>query len=390
MSWLAQAVIYQIFIDRFAGYDPGKDWHLAERMGGNLRGIIGKLDYIKSLGVTAIWLSPFYRAQSYHGYDSTDFYAIDEHLGSEDDLKELIDLTHKTGMRIIADLVPNHVSSKHPYFLDAQKNPHSPYRDWFIFTRWPDKYVPFYVFPSMAKINYHNPRALEHMLGAARKWLRLGLDGYRIDHVVGLANETLDALIGPLKREFPDRAFFGETAMFNTDGEPTSRVTYRAVKTFGIPNRRLVWALGPHGLNRIFRNYVGHLDGVLDFYVLCQLVRFAKGANLERISRKLKRHAAGYPSDFVLLHFLDNHDQNRYLFRVGGDTGKLLAAARVQFSLPGAKVIYYGTEIGMNQQMSFKDAGMSDTQARQPMPWDQSQWDHTLLAAYKKLIANKK
>ncbi len=389
MSWLSKAVVYQIFIDRFAGYDPSKDWHLAERMGGNLRGVIEKFDYIRSLGVNTIWLSPFYKAQSYHGYDSIDFYAVDEHVGSEADLKELIELVHKNGMKIVADFVPNHASDQHPYFVDAKTNPDSPYRDWFRFMHWPDTYDMFYVFPSLPKINYDNAAAFEHMLGAARKWLQLGLDGYRIDHAVGLTNQTIDRLFGSLKREFPDCAFFGETAMFDTDGEPDSRVTARAVRTFGIPKRYLVWFLGPRGLNIIFRNYIGHFDGVLDFYSLYHFVRYARGANLERIKRKLQKHVASYPSEFVLMHFLDNHDQNRFLFRVGGDTGKLLAAASVQFSLPGAKVIYYGTEVGMNQEMSFKDAGMSDAQARQPMPWDQSKWDHELLSAYKKLVARK-
>jgi glycosidase len=389
MSWLSDAVIYQVFIDRFAGYDPQKDWHLAERMGGNLRGVIDKFEYIKSLGVNTIWLSPFYKAYSYHGYDTTDYYTVDEHLGTEADLKELIDLVHQNGMKIIADFVPNHCSYKHPYFLDAQRDPKSPYRDWFVFTHWPDAYMPFYVFSSMPKINHNNPAALEHVRGAARKWLALGLDGYRVDHAVGLSNQTIDALLGPLKAEFADRVFFGETAMFNTDGEPDSRVTVRAVKTFGIPNRYLVWALGSYGLDRIFRNYMGHFDGVLDFYVLYQLVRMARGVNPKRINRKLQRHVAKYPPNYVLIHFLDNHDQNRYLFRVGGDISKLLLAANMQFSLPGAKVIYYGTEIGMNQEMDFKQAGMLDTQARQPMPWDESRWNHELLQAYKKLVAGE-
>ncbi len=388
MSWLADAVIYQIFIDRFAGYDPAKDWHRAEPMGGNLRGVIDKFDYIKSLGVNTIWLSPFYKSASYHGYDATDFYSVDERFGSEADLKELIGLAHKNGLKIVADFVPNHLSDQHPFFQDAVADPNSKYRDWFIFTHWPDAYEPFYVFGSMPKINHHNAEAHAHVRGAARKWLELGLDGYRVDHAVGLENQTIDSLFKPLKEEFPDKVFFGETAMFNTDGEPTSRVSYLAVHTFGIPNRLLVWALGPYGLNIIFRNYIGHFDGVLDFYTLIQLVRVARGASMERAKRRLKRHAAKYPKDYVLMHFLDNHDQNRYLFRVGGDIKKLLAAAEVQFSLPGAQVIYYGTEIGMNQEMSFIEAGMSDTQARQPMPWDESKWNRELLESYKRLIGN--
>lgn len=389
MSWLAKAVIYQIFIDRFAGYDPDRDWRIAQRMGGNLRGVINTFDYIKSLGINTIWLSPFYKALSYHGYDITDFYAVDEHVGTEADLKELIGVAHANGIRVIADFVPNHLSSQHPYFVDAQQNPQSPYRDWFIFTRWPDVYVPFYTYASMPKINHANPQAREYILGAARKWLQLGLDGYRVDHVIGLTNNNIDALFKPLKSEFPNAVFFGEAAMFDTDGEPTSKVASPAVSTFGIPGRRLSWLLGVHGLNKIFRNYIGHLDGILDFYALYQFVRLARGANADRIRRRLQHHAKNYPADFVLIYFLDNHDQNRYLFRVNGDTTKLLMAADIQFSLPGAKVIYYGTEVGMNQEMSFVQAH-GDTQARQPMPWNERVWDRQLLEAYKKLIASNR
>jgi glycosidase len=392
MSWIQTAVIYHIFIDRFAGYNVSKDWHKPEHMGGNIRGIIDKFDYIRSLGVNTIWISPFYQSLSFHGYDITDYLSIDEHFGTEDDLRELIDLAHQKDMKIIADFVPNHVSYKHPFFLDAQRNPDSRYRDWFIFEKWPDKYMPFVVYPTMVKLNLENPDAFAHLLEAGRKWLGFGLDGFRIDHVMGLKNHTVSELFGQLKKEFPGRAFIGEAAIFGGDGEPaSSTINIRGVKTLGIPHKYLVWFLRQFGLNILYRNYVGRLDGMLDFYFVHHMVKFAHATSeqeRQRIAQKLKRHVDSYPEDFSMVLFLDNHDLTRYLFRCGGDTAKLLAAAELQFSLKGPKAIYYGTEVGLSQDAAFSDAPGHDIQARKPMPWNEAEQDHALLAKYKEILTH--
>lgn len=389
MSWLQNAVIYHIFIDRFAGYDPAVNWQSGQRMGGNLRGIIQKIDYIRSLGVNTVWISPFYASSAYHGYENTDYYAVDPHLGTEADLRELIDLAHANGMKIIADFVPNHVSHLHPYFQDALKHKNSKYRDWFLFSRWPDAYESFYsIFPSMPKLNYSNPEVMEYAIGAGRKWLGAGLDGFRIDHVIGMSNAALKGLFGTLKREFPNSAFFGEAAMLNTDGETASKPDFISVRSVRIPKKRQLWLLGVRGLEKLQHTYAGILDGTLDFFAANQFARFAEGKlGLDNLKRKLQRHAATYPSDFTLVYFLDNHDLNRFLFLAGNNTAKLLEAAGVQFSLPGAKVIYYGTEIGMTQTARINAPGSNDSQTRQPMRWDETTWDHQLLASYKQLIA---
>ncbi|MDG6219386.1 MAG: alpha-amylase family glycosyl hydrolase [Candidatus Thermoplasmatota archaeon] len=115
-NWIKKAVIYQILIDRFAGYDPKKNWKKPQFIGGNLKGIIDSLSYLKNLGVNAIWISPFYKTSAYHGYHITDFYKVDPHFGNKNDLKRLIDLIHQNDMYIIADFVPNHVSKYHPFF----------------------------------------------------------------------------------------------------------------------------------------------------------------------------------------------------------------------------------------------------------------------------------
>jgi len=395
MSWLESALMYQIFIDRFAGYDPAKDWRVPDFMGGNLRGIIDKFDYIESLGVNALWLSPFYKGTQFHGYEITDFMSVDERFGTEADLKELIDLAHSRGMKIIADSVPNHVASQHPYFIDAQTNPESPYRDWFIFRKWPNNYVCYQFFDTLPKLNLNNPDALAYMQASARKWLELGLDGYRIDHIIGLSNKNVSDLFSPLKHEFPDAVFFGEAAMFGADGDPaSSRSSFSGLSTVRIPRRYIGWALKQRGLNMIMRNYMGMLDGMLDFYFAYQMVQYAKTNNprrREQIAVSLKRRAQKFPADFSLVYFLDNHDLTRYLFRTNGDIATLLSAIEVMLSLRGAKVIYNGTEVGVSQEKSFRETKEHpDIQARKPMPWNEVDQNTALLAEFKKLVENSK
>ena len=158
-----------------------------------------------------------------------------------------------------------------------------------------------------------------------------------------------------------------------------------------MPHKYLVWASRQFGLNSLYRNYVGRLDGMLDFYFVHHMARFARtkdSAKRARIAAKLRRHVDSFPPDFSLVLFLDNHDLTRYLFRCGGDKATLLAAAELQFSLKGPKAIYYGTEVGLSQDKSFADTPVyHDIQARKPMPWDESDRDVELLARYRQLIA---
>ena len=130
VKWFKNAVIYHIFIDRFAGYKQ-KDWNKPVFLGGNIKGIIEKLSYLQDLGVNTLWISPFYKTSAYHDYHITDFFKVDSHFGTLSYIKKLIKEVHKVNMHIVADFVPNHCSYKHPYFLDAQENKNSKYFNWF-------------------------------------------------------------------------------------------------------------------------------------------------------------------------------------------------------------------------------------------------------------------
>jgi glycosidase len=122
VDWFKNAIIYHILIDRFAGFASTENWDKPTFLGGNIKGIIEKLPYLQNLDINTLWISPFYKTNTYHGYHITDFYQVDSHYGTAEDIKKLIKAIHKYDMRIIADFVPNHCSGKHPFFQDAQRN----------------------------------------------------------------------------------------------------------------------------------------------------------------------------------------------------------------------------------------------------------------------------
>ncbi|MFB6182477.1 MAG: alpha-amylase family glycosyl hydrolase, partial [Candidatus Nanohaloarchaea archaeon] len=355
------AVIYQVFIDRFAGFDDKSNWHNPEFVGGDIQGIIDKLDYIEKLGVDVLWISPFYQGESYHGYHITDMFSVDDNFGDEEDLKELIDEVHSRDMRIIADFVPNHVSVEHEYFKDAQSNPASDYRDWFYFNDWPDDFLSFLDFDDfLVKLNLENPEAREHVLDAAEKWVGMGLDGFRVDHVIGVPDSfwrDLEERIGD------DKVLIGEAVLRG--------VGRKHLDTLKAGNIGLFITLKAQGL--LQRHYKGLMDGVLDFKGLEILYRVLNSSwipsslaeNLFNIHQKF------YPENFLLANFLDNHDMDRALYRFNNDKEKFKQAYRILLENKQPTIIYYGDEIGMTQSHSIHDFEKhGDLQARQPMKWN--------------------
>src|SRR4030042_4802976 len=131
LEWFKNAKIYQILIDRFSGADTSIN--KPDFLGGNIKGVTERLDYILELGVNTIWLSPFCKTNKYHGYNILGFKSVDNHFGSIDDLKFLIKKAHENSLRILTDFVPNHCSVKHPFFIEAKCNRNSKYYNWFYF-----------------------------------------------------------------------------------------------------------------------------------------------------------------------------------------------------------------------------------------------------------------
>jgi glycosidase len=382
-AWLQNAVIYHILIDRFAGCDPQRrDYD--DFCGGTLSGVRSKLDYLTSLGVDALWLSPFCRTVSYHGYAVTDFMSVEPRFGAMEDLKGLIDDAHSRGIRVIADFVCNHCSSQHPFFIEAQRDKQSQYNPWFTFKRWPGEYLSFLHHKDLPKLNLAHPPAQEHILEAALQWLRLGVDGFRLDHVVGVKHSFWQLFRRRIKKDFPDAALIGEAWL--------DWVAKGDLRTIHLRHKLLHYLFGSPP-EAIYREYLGELDGVLDFAVhklICRCIADrAAPPDSGALALALHSHYAQFPEGFLLPTFLDNHDMDRFLFVCGNDKERLKLAAQTIFALSQAVVLYYGTEAGMSQAHSVHFGSVSaHGVARQPMPW--GKLDADLFDFFRELIAQKK
>lgn len=382
-NWVNNAVIYQIVIDRFAGYDPTKDWKKPQFIGGNLTGIIDSLPYLKDLGVNAIWISPFYQTSAYHGYHITDFYKVDPHFGTKNDLKRLIDLIHQNDMCIIADFVPNHVSRFHPFFLDACTSKNSPYFNWFHFYKWPDDYLSFLSVKEIPKLNLNNNETKEYIINVAKYWLSFGLDGFRLDHVIGPSNSFWKKFSTEIKKSYPYSLLIGEAWMHG--------ISWKELNTIQIPFKKLKW-FRKQPLDRVLQNYVPLLDGVLDFTVQHYFQEYFCKENrsmntMHKFKKNLTNHYLKFPPEFHLPIFLDNHDMDRFLFQCNNNTDQLKRAARVQFSLSQPIILYYGTEQRMIQTKSvWEIKNHGDLHVRMPMPWNNNNKDNELFYFYRNLI----
>jgi len=359
-AWARQAVIYQVFVDRFYP-GGGRDWlqttDLRGFCGGTLWGLIEKLDYVSELGADCLWLSPIFPSPSHHGYDAIDLEHVEPRLGGDAALRALVDQAHARGIRVLLDLVCNHISDRHPIFQEAHSTPSSPYRDWFTFDGSEIGYRTFFAVRTMPQVNVANPGARAWIIDTARYWLReFGVDGYRLDYANGPGPDFWTDFWRACKAEKPDCYCFGEIV--------------------DAPS--------------IQRTYAGRLDGCLDFFAGDALRRtFALGrwdeAHLERF---LARHAAFFPDTFLMPTFIDNHDMDRFLYLANGDKGALRRAAAAQMRLPGPPIIYYGTEVGLSQNCSTRE-GMGLHFCRVPMAWGDEQ-DRELLAYYKGLIRERR
>ena len=352
-AWIEEAIIYQIFVDRFAP-NPGTAFHTpSDRSGiygGTLNGIRSKLDYLQDLGVNCLWLTPIFPSPSHHGYDPIDYSTIEPRLGTMEDWQKLILEAHQRGIRIILDYVVNHVSSEHAAFQTALSDRQHPNYEWFRFRNHPLEYDCFFDVPGQPEVNSDHPGVREHFIQNACQWLQQGCDGFRLDYAHGVSHAFWSVFREATRRTKSDSVTLGEIT------QPPS----------------------------VMRSYTGRMDGCLDFRLL-ELLRgfFAfESLSVSQFDRALEQHLAYFGSSLVLPSFLDNHDMNRFLWLVKGDKRRLKLAALCQFTLPHPPIIYYGTEVGLSQ---LENVGRLE-ESRLPMLWDTEQ-DTSLLAFYKQLIA---
>lgn len=361
-NWINNEIIYQVFVDRFAGFKVATNGN--KFIGGNIKGIIDKLDYLQNLGITTIWLSPICMTQNYHGYHTTDFMSVDPRFGTIEDLKKLIGLIHNRNMKILMDFVPNHCSINHPFFQDALHNKSSKYRNWFYFDK-NNNYKYFLQYEELAKLNLDNPDTQKYMINVAKFWCKLNFDGLRIDHAIGPSFDFWKKFMATLKPEFPSKIFFGEVWSMGLKRKYYSTINLKHLcfkYLFGISQEQFQ------------RDYIGVLDGVLDFRyseILIDTIRNGERIlNNPKLDSRIKKHFDKYPSNFKLLLFLDNHDTNRFLYHCNGDQSLLLEAIEYSLKWDKAFILYYGTEQGMmNDTTIFDGIPYADLRVREPMDW---------------------
>lgn len=344
LPWWREAVFYEIFVRSFSDSDGNGI--------GDFNGITNRLDYLQSLGVTALWLMPINPSPSYHGYDVLNYYAVNPQYGSLADFQRLLAEAHRRGMRVILDLVLNHTSSQHPFFVSANSDVNSPYRD---FYRWAETYPGthwhtgnngfYYGFFSdrMPDLNYANPAVTAQMEKMSAFWLKMGVDGFRIDAAKHLVEEGekfentasnhawLKGYYATLKNDFPSAYTLGE-----------------------------IYGAGAL-VSKIYHN---ELDHIFNFEIASGAVNSALGQANSGINSAITFAAKDNPSgDFAT--FLTNHDQERAMSTLRGEVNKAKVAAALLLTAPGTPFLYYGEEIGMTGKKP-------DENLRTPMQWDSS------------------
>jgi alpha-amylase len=342
-GWWRDSVFYEIFVRSF--YDSDGNGI------GDFNGITEKLDYIQSLGVNAIWLMPIHPSPSYHGYDVTDYYAVNPDYGTMDDFKNLLAEAHKRDIRIIIDLVLNHTSSQHPWFKSANSDPISPYRDYYVWsetsksTKWhagnQGYYFGFFT-GDMPDLNYNNPAVTTDMLKVTDFWLKdVGVDGFRVDAVKNILEDGNKLENTPATHEWLKgfyTAYKAQDPQAYTIGEVSGAGSF------------------------IVKSYTGNqLDQIFSFEMAKGMLNSAKGNSNSGINSAFKFALQDMP-DFNFATFLTNHDQTRAMSVLNGDMDKAKLASFLMLTTPGTPFMYYGEEIGTQGQKPDEDL-------RLPMQW---------------------
>ncbi|MEM1485078.1 alpha-amylase family glycosyl hydrolase [Oscillospiraceae bacterium PP1C4] len=409
-EFLKKGVMYQIFPDRF--YNSGKpkeavpsdrqmhtDWYElptylpdqngevtnSDYFGGDLAGITEKLPYLKSLGVTSIYMNPIFEAHSNHRYNTADYLKIDPLLGNEADFQTLCAKAKELGMHIILDGVFNHTGSDSVYFNKnkrygdggAYNDPDSPYRSWYEFTDYPH-YQSWWGFETLPNLNENDPAYSEFICGengVLKKWLRLGLSGYRLDVADELPDAFLDKICACVKDFSPEAAVIGEVWE-----DATTKLAY--------------------GVRR--RYFLGkQLDSVMNYPFKDAILAYIRHGDCNGLYSTIMTILEHYPKPAldVLMNSLSTHDVERAITALSGEPiagngrewqgqnntlspdqyahGKRLfrLASVIQYMLPGIPCLYYGDEAGLY--------GYKDPFNRTCYPWGRE--DCELLEVFRAL-----
>ena len=414
-AWLGGATMYHIFIDRFRrgagktvfredsvldtdwehgvpqyGAYPGAEVSNTVFFGGNLWGVLEKLDELEQLGVTVLYCSPLFEARSNHKYDTGDYEKIDGGFGGEEAFDALLEGAHRRGMRVILDGVFNHTGDDSRYFnrygrydtVGAWQSPDSPYVPWYRFRQYPDDYDCWWGVRILPALQHAYPPCRRYFTapdGIGARYIRRGIDGWRLDVTDELSDAFLDELRQSVKSASPDAVIIGE-------------VWENAADKIAYGRRR-----------RYFQGR--QLDSVMNYPLRSGIIDFMTTGSAEQLYNTLTELYASYPRAAAdsLMNLLGTHDTIRILTVLGGDpegdlTNEQLSrkrmtpeqrqrglhllklAAVLQFTVYGMPSVYYGDEAGME--------GYRDPFCRMPYPWQAR--EESLLRHYRSLGALRK
>ena len=368
VEWTEHAVFYQIFVDRFNIGNKESDksyinckWgdipNPKTFAGGDLKGITQKLDYIKSLGVNTIYLTPIFKSISNHKYDISDYMEIDKQFGCNEDLKELVESAHSKGMRIMLDAVFNHCSDELTQFQDVKKKGRdSEYYDWFVIHGdKPDteagNYEMFAACEYMPKFNTSNPKVQEYLCNIGCYYIsEYDIDGWRLDVSDEVSHDFWRRFRKEIKAAKKDCIIVGEN--WHDASNYLKGDQYDSIMNYAFTK------------------------ACLDYFATGDLD--AKGVS-EKLNDLLARNTDTVNS--MLLNLLDSHDTHRFFSEVGKDRSKMASALALLFIFPGMPCIFYGTE--------FFTEGGYDPDCRRCMDWkgyEEGKYDESVELI--KLLAN--
>lgn len=369
-EWVKDTIWYQIFPERFANGNPALNpegtlpWGSIEPkwdtfFGGDFEGIINNIDYLTELGINGIYLTPIFKAKANHKYDTIDYMEIDTQFGDKETFKQLIEVCHKNGIRVMLDAVFNHSGFYFEQFQDVlEKQENSKYIDWFHLREFPVKPLPepnydtFAFTHMMPKLNTGNAEVKEYLLKVGRYWVEeFDIDGWRLD----VANEV-------------DHQFWREF-----------RATVKSVK----PD---VYILGEIWHDSMPWLQGDQFDAVMNYPFTQSVVEFiAKNEiNSEEFEQQITKQLCNYPKNVneVAFNLLGSHDTARILTICEDNKDKMKLLLLLQLSFVGAPCIYYGDEIGLT--------GDNDPGCRKCMIWNKNEQDSELFDFLRKLIALRK
>jgi maltose alpha-D-glucosyltransferase/alpha-amylase len=412
--WYKTAIIYNLDVRSFMDADGDGV--------GDFRGLTGRLDYLAGLGVSALWLMPFYPSPDRDdGYDVTDYYGVDPRYGTLGDFVEFTRAAEQRGLRVIADLVVNHTSVEHPWFQQARKDPSSKYRDWYIWSKTrPRDWNQGMVFPGVQKstwtydavarewylhrfydfqpdLNTHNPEVQQEIRRIMGYWLALGINGFRVDAVPFIIGDKGPNLKHPRAhydmlrdlREFVSYRRGDAVMLAEANIRPNVDMQY-----FGDEGERLPMMFNFHANQHLFAALATSraaplarsLEDTRDRPATAQWAHFLRNndeVDLGRLSDSLRQRCFDEFGPDKDMQLYDRGIRRRLAPMLKGDRRRLELAYSLLFTLPGTPVIRYGDELGMGDDLSLPERNA----IRTPMQWSNdknggfSTADKTLLPA---------